>query len=552
MKEINKKNNLLSAFAVFSFVVFAFVIANTFGTTYAASSDICPYGWDTSSIATQCTKEFSTEELCESAIEALGLTVVEQSDYNTCTSNFDGTSYKATIESKTAGSGVTFTATLNANGGTFDGSTTKTVSCEAYNEKDECTIDISDYKPTARTGYSFVGWGTTSTSTNAVYSTLISLGQSLSGKYTYYAMWEKQDSTGSDTTSCEFGTESKCEAQYGVNACEKNATTGCWDKKATTEPTQTFYATLNANNGSIVGSNKLSCTTSAGGDSCTINISTTANRSGYTFEGWGTSASCTSGKTSVTLTTDKTYYACWALDSSSQPENPGSGNEGGTTPDSGDSSGEDDTDTTTPTAQTWKATFNANGGTLSGSNTLTCTTEAGENSCIVTGLPIATRDKYTFKGWSTSTSCTSTTGNSVTSISLTKNQTFYACWNEDGYSVTFNLDGGTLYINNIKTTTTKYTLASIDYSTYTAKKDGYNFIGWSTSSTSCDDVNVDEVETLTATKKLYACYEKNGTEIGENPNTGSSLLYMVYLIGVLALTYTCYYSYKLVKQKNNN
>ncbi len=62
-------------------------------------------------------------------------------------------------------------------------------------------------------------------------------------------------------------------------------------------------------------------------------------------------------------------------------------------------------------------------------------------------------------------------------------------------------------------------------------------------------MGVSEVNSKTT---LYACFvkeENNKDEDIVNPTTGSVLLYLAYLIGILALVYTGYYSYKAVKSK---
>ena len=68
------------------------------------------------------------------------------------------------------------------------------------------------------------------------------------------------------------------------------------------------------------------------------------------------------------------------------------------------------------------------------------------------------------------------------------------------------------------------------------------------------DYNILEGQTETITVKVL---EKDGSgnnqgtdDIPENPGTGSTLLYLAYLTGILALCYTIVCSYKAIKSKN--
>ena len=77
----------------------------------------------------------------------------------------------------------------------------------------------------------------------------------------------------------------------------------------------------------------------------------------------------------------------------------------------------------TTVTKTFKATFDANGGTLNGSSSKSCSTSG--NSCNITDLPTASKDGYVFKGWGTSSSCTS---GSTSSLTLDAHSTYYACY----------------------------------------------------------------------------------------------------------------------------
>lgn len=179
--------------------------------------------------------------------------------------------------------------------------------------------------------------------------------------------------------------------------CNENASSGDED----TDTSQTFTGTFK--NGSTTYDTK-TCTTSVGGSSCSMPIPSAPSKSGYTFKGWGNNDGCSSGSTSsFTVTSNVTKYACWVANSTG-----------------------DDTPSN-PTTYTYTATFNANGGTLNGSSTKSCTSTS--SSCTITGLPTATKSGYTFKGWGTSNSCTS--GNTSSLVLNLTNKTYYACYEKD-------------------------------------------------------------------------------------------------------------------------
>lgn len=105
---------------------------------------------------------------------------------------------------------------------------------------------------------------------------------------------------------------------------------------------------------------------------------------------------------------------------------------------------------------------------------------------------------------------------------------------------------------------------SCEISLPSVKKENSTFDGWSTSS-SCTGTKVAGSDDISEDTKYYACFTLNSdttdpgdtpsdgdSDINENPNTGNWLLYVAYLVGALALGYTGYYSYKMVKAKNNN
>lgn len=113
--------------------------------------------------------------------------------------------------------------------------------------------------------------------------------------------------------------------------------------------------------------------------------SSAGTKTGYTFKGWSTSSSATSGSTGTTpaITSNRTYYAAWLVN-------------------------------------TYTVTFNANGGSP---NTTRTPTYGGS----LTAPTTPTRDGYDFIGWGDS--LTSTTAVAVPSTWTTAgNKTYYAIW----------------------------------------------------------------------------------------------------------------------------
>ena len=85
--------------------------------------------------------------------------------------------------------------------------------------------------------------------------------------------------------------------------------------------TVTYTATFNENGGNLNGNSSKSCSTT--GNSCTIDNLPTASKDGYTFTGWGTTESCTSGdKSTLTLSKNNTtFYACYTNNSQNNNNN---------------------------------------------------------------------------------------------------------------------------------------------------------------------------------------------------------------------------------------
>ena len=86
------------------------------------------------------------------------------------------------------------------------------------------------------------------------------------------------------------------------------------------------------------------------------------------------------------------------------------------------------------TPNTYTVTFNGNGGSTPSSKSVTYDSTYGE-------LPSSTQAGYTFAGWFTDASG-GTEVKSDTKVKIIKDQTLYAHWTSNGYTVTFDANGG--------------------------------------------------------------------------------------------------------------
>lgn len=140
-----------------------------------------------------------------------------------------------------------------------------------------------------------------------------------------------------------------------------------------------------------------------------------------------------------------------------------------------------------------------------------CTIEAAYNgttqdtSCSLEAPSITPKTGYTSVGWSTTNG--DTTGS--TSITLTKDETYYANASANSYTVEYYKEGTLLGSSGVKVDES-LTLTSIE--TLNGVKEGYSFKGWATDDTTQTVTYTDkqEVSNLATTEgaivKLYAVY----------------------------------------------
>lgn len=165
--------------------------------------------------------------------------------------------------------------------------------------------------------------------------------------------------------------------------------------------------------------------------------------------------------------------------------------------------------TVTNEKKNYKLTYNANGGTCgSTSKNIACGGTYGE-------LPTAMRAGYSFVGWNTSS--TATTSNVTSSTTLCNgNKTIYAVWKEKTFKVNFHGNGSSGAAYSTEFSANKNN--SLPTNAFT--RPGYNFLGWSTNK---DDVEVTykngaSIVPLSdgGTLNLYAVWRKSNADFDTN------------------------------------
>ena len=312
------------------------------------------------------------------------------------------------------------------------GTLNKTSQSVAYNSKGSCTLTMPDN--TAEFTYTFVGWYTAANSGGTKVGSELTLETpTIKETVTYYAY--------------------------------------------VTRSTKSYTHTFNANGGGTV-----SPATITKAYNTALGTLPTVSRTGYTFVGWFDTSAASGGTQATTatkVTGTKTWYARWSINSYTFTFDANGGNTPssttitkeyntnvGTLPtctrnednaatytfvgwfDIPNSSGGTQLTTTTkvisnktwyarwnPTYKNYTVTWDGQGGTPSeSSRTLQY------NSTLGT-LPTAIKTGYTFKGWGTSTA--SNVPNVYTTTKVIKDVTYYAIWEANSYTWTFDANGGT-------------------------------------------------------------------------------------------------------------
>lgn len=228
----------------------------------------------------------------------------------------------------------------------------------------------------------------------------------------------------------------------------------------------------------------------------TLKLSTTKpTRTGYTFQGWGTSASDTSvdyaAGASYTANKAITLYAIWK-------------------------------------AITYAVKYNANGGSGAPANqtktygkTLTLSSTKPTRSSIDDNGTLTT---YTFKGWATSASSTSVAYAAGASYTANAAVTLYAVWSKtvstSMFYVSYNTNGGSEVISQTKINGETLVLRNT-----IPVKNGYSFVGWGLSADATTvSYSAGGNYTLDEDIILYAIWTPWSHTVDFNPNGGTGIV----------------------------
>ena len=307
-----------------------------------------------------------------------------------------------------------YTVTFNANGGGTPSPTSKTVTYDAA---------YGTLASISRTGYTFNGWYTAASGGTKIESTTT---VKITANQTLYAHWTAN--------------------QYTITLTNKNATTaGTTSVKATYD---------SANLSATITNPKRVYTITFKPGTPAATLSATSATSTWTFTGWwtaetgGTKVIGTDGKliASVSGYTNAskqwikvgnvTLYAQWSGGTITVPTPTRTGYSCSlptvTNPPTADK-----TYTATCKANAYTVTFNANGGGTPNPTSKTVTYDAAYGT-----LASISRTGYTFNGWYTAASG-GTKIESTTTVKITANQTLYAHWTANQYTITLNSNGAT-------------------------------------------------------------------------------------------------------------
>ncbi len=200
----------------------------------------------------------------------------------------------------------------------------------------------------------------------------------------------------------------------------------------------------------------------------------TTTRKGYTFLGWYTAksgGSLITRDTNVKNGDNHTLYAQWKQNK-------------------------------------YIVTFNATGGSVNP------TTKEVTQYSTYGELPTPTRSGYTFNGWFTATTG-GTKITSTTEVTITANQTLYAQWTINQYTLTYNANGG-----SVSPTSKKVTVGATYGTLPTPTRSNHRFLGWYTAASGGTQVSSSTVMPA-SNVTIYAYWQATTTIVFNNDITGA-------------------------------
>jgi uncharacterized repeat protein (TIGR02543 family) len=370
-----------------------------------------------------------------------------------------------------------------------DGNSASTPETYSYGSTDA----LSYVNPWTYSGYSFLGWSTDPSATQADSS------YTVTGSDTLYAIWElnapnsvtitysKNDGQGAtqqdsfqigDTTALDH-TNVWTRTGYTFLGWSSSPTASAPDSSYTVSTDATLYAVWELNTYVITydkndgGSTTVTDSLSHGSTSALAYVNPWT-RTGYTFLGWSTNPNATQPDSSYTVTGAAVLYAVWELES-------------------------------------YVITYEKNDG---GSSSVTETYSYGDSDALLYSNPW-TRPGYAFIGWSTDPSATAADN----SYTVEGPASLYAIWVEDPvatYTITYLKNDG-----SGESVEGEYNDGDTSALIYENPFDrpGYTFLGWSTSPGATLPATS---YTVSGNDSLYAVWQINTYLITFNSNDGTS------------------------------
>lgn len=150
------------------------------------------------------------------------------------------------------------------------------------------------------------------------------------------------------------------------------------------------------------------------------------------------------------------------------------------------------------TAQVYTVTYDGNSATSGSASRSSDSFTYGGSAIALPTAGTLVRTGYTFAGWSVIADGTAISGNYTPTQSIT----LYAKWSADTYTISYNINGG----SGSAPASSSYTTGGSTFTlpdTTGFSKTGYNFGGWSTTTTGSA---LSGAQTSTSTKTLYAVW----------------------------------------------
>ncbi len=164
------------------------------------------------------------------------------------------------------------------------------------------------------------------------------------------------------------------------------------------------------------------------------------------------------------------------------------------------------------TANTYIVTFDANGGEAPSPASKSVTYDSTYGTLATTS-----RTGYAFNGWFTAASG-GTAVTSTTTVAFTADQTLYAQWTANTYTVSFDANGGDTPSPTGKSVTYDGTYDTLAITSRT----GYTFNGWFTAASGGTEVTSTTTVAITADQTLYAQWTANTYIVSFDANGGEA------------------------------